>query len=93
MLLTITSNPLHSIEQRAARWILHYLDRIDGTDLRLTHRELRAMLGVRRSGITEALHSFEVRGALRRRQGRLRILERRILAELAAPTCRMPRMV
>jgi hypothetical protein len=36
-------------------------DRIDGDVLPLTHRFLSMMLGVRRSGVTDALHILEGR--------------------------------
>ena len=43
---------------RLARWLLMAHDRLDGS-LPLTHEFLSLMLGVRRAGVTEALHALE----------------------------------
>ena len=83
---TITSNLIQSIEERTARWLLMYQDRLDGDELVITHDELGAMLGVRRASITDALHSLEGRGAIRSSRGRLLILNRASLLASAGDT-------
>ena len=80
---TITSNLIQSVEERTARWLLMYQDRIDGNELVITHDELSAMLGVRRASITDALHSLEGCGHVRSSRGRLLILDRSGLLDLA----------
>lgn len=44
-----------TIEQRLARWILMCHDRVDTDDIHLTHEFIGMMLGVRRSGVTDAM--------------------------------------
>lgn len=83
---TIASNLLQSVEERTARWIMLYAERLDGDEIVLTHQELGIMLGVRRSSITDALHRLEGHGAIRGYRGRVRILDRALLARIAART-------
>jgi CRP-like cAMP-binding protein len=76
-------NVTFDIEARLARWLLMMQDRIEGTELPLTHDFLAAMLGVRRPGVTMATHVLEGTGAIRARRGRIEIRDREKLAELA----------
>ena len=76
-------NVTFGIEARLARWLLMMQDRIEGTELPLTHDFLAAMLGVRRLGVTMATHVLEGMGAIRARRGRIEIRDREKLAELA----------
>ena len=64
------------IEQRVARWIALYREAVQRDDLAITHRELADLLGVRRSGVTVALHVLEGERIIRSRRGRLQILDR-----------------
>lgn len=64
------------IEQRVARWIALYHEAVQRDDLAITHRELAELLGVRRSGVTVALHVLEGERIIRSRRGRLQILDR-----------------
>jgi CRP-like cAMP-binding protein len=80
---TAMANGRASIEQRVARWLLTASDRLETNALPLTHDLLAAALGVRRAGITVALHQLEGRHAIRSRRGRLEILSRSRLIEEA----------
>ncbi len=53
------ANGRYTIQERLARWLLMCHDRLDRDDLPLTHEFLSLMLGVGRSGVTEALHVLE----------------------------------
>ena len=58
---TAIANARAPIDQRLARWILMAHDRTSDNTLPLTHEFLSLMLGVRRAGVTEALHSLKRR--------------------------------
>jgi CRP-like cAMP-binding protein len=58
---TAIANARSHIDQRLARWILMAHDRIGDNTLPLTHEFLSLMLGVRRAGVTEAVHSLKRR--------------------------------
>lgn len=77
---TAASNAIHTIEERLARWLLMYLDRIDDEEVPLTHELMSTLLGVRRAGVTVALHRLEGEGMIRARRGRITILDRAKLA-------------
>jgi hypothetical protein len=59
-------------------------DRIDSVELPLTHDFLSIMLGVRRAGVTDALHALAGRGLLRSGRGHIVVLDRQGLKELAS---------
>lgn len=68
-------NRLHSIEQRLARWLLMASDRIGSHVLPLTQEFLAAMLGVRRSGVSEAAGELQRAGLIRYRRGEISVLD------------------
>ncbi len=76
-------NVTFNIEARLARWILMTQDRTGGDELLLTHEFLGAMLGVRRPGVTSAMHALEAMGSIRNRRGRIEVVRRDNLLELA----------
>jgi CRP-like cAMP-binding protein len=71
-----------TIPQRLARWLLMLGDRV-GDDLAVTHAELADGLGVRRAGVTVALHELEGMHCIRSRRLRIRIVDRALLANRA----------
>lgn len=83
---TIVSSLAHSIEQRMARWILMYHDRVQADEICMTHEEFRLMLGVRRSSVTEALHKLEEIQAVRSTRGSLIVRDREALLRLVGDT-------
>ena len=83
---TAVANGRSKIDERLARWLLMADDRIDGTDLSLTHDFLAMMLGVRRPGVTLALQELEHKGLIDRKRGHIVIVDREGLEELSNGT-------
>jgi CRP-like cAMP-binding protein len=77
------ANGRAKLEQRLARWLLMALDRITTDTVPLTHEFLAVMLGVRRAGITVAIHGFERRGLVTTRRGQLTVTNRRGIEQIA----------
>lgn len=75
----------HPLLPRAARWLLHVLDRSGDASLRVTHDTLAAMLGVHRPSVSLVMGELEERGAVTRvARGTLRVVDR---AQLEAESC------
>ena len=77
------SNAHQRIEARLARWLLMCHDRNDGDEIMLTHEFMAMMIAADRSGVTVSLHVLEGAGMIRSRRGRVLILDRQKLEELA----------
>ena len=73
---TALSNAQAKLEERLCRWLLMCQDRVGEDELALTHEFLATMLGVRRAGVTTAIHILEGRGLVRARRGHVTILDR-----------------
>lgn len=80
---TVLAQGRAKLEERLARWLLMSHDRAEGDDLPLTHEFLALMIGVRRAGVTTATHLLEARGVIQTTRGRLRVLDREGLEEVA----------
>lgn len=82
---TALANGRRTVEQRLARWLLMAHDRIDGDEIALTHEFLAVMLGVRRPGVTVALHVLEGEHAIKSRRNSITISDRDTLRAVAGP--------
>lgn len=87
---TALSNGSGVIGERLARWLLMCHDRIDGDELTLTHEFLGVMLGVRRSGVTDAIHLLEGVNIIRATRGKITLLDRGRLEETAGDSYGIP---
>jgi CRP-like cAMP-binding protein len=74
---TAIANARDRLDARLARWILMAHDRVRDNTLPLTHEFLSLMLGVRRAGVTEALHSLESQEFIRAGRGEIVVLNRK----------------
>ncbi|WP_183843108.1 Crp/Fnr family transcriptional regulator [Rhizobium etli] len=79
---TVLANGHAKLEERLARWLMVH-DRTDGATIWLTHEFLAVMLGVRRAGVTVALHLLEGKGLIRSTRRQIAILNRQGLIEEA----------
>jgi CRP-like cAMP-binding protein len=80
---TALANGRAKLEQRLARWLLMAHDRTTSDAVPLTHEFLAVMLGVRRAGVTVAIHGFERRGLVTTRRGQLTIVNRTGIEQIA----------
>jgi CRP-like cAMP-binding protein len=80
---TALANAQGKIEERLARWLLMAHDRLEGDDLHLTHELLAVMLGVRRAGVTTALHELEKAALISTARSCVTVLDRHGLEQSA----------
>lgn len=80
---TALANGRGKLDERLARWLLMWHDRVLEDDLLITHEFLALLLGVRRQGVTVALHELEGKGLIRSTRSHVRILDREGLQQAA----------
>jgi CRP-like cAMP-binding protein len=73
----------HSLESRAARWLMASQDRAGTDDFTLTHDFLALMLGATRPQVTLVAGALKRAGLVEYKHGRVRILDRAGLEEVA----------
>jgi CRP-like cAMP-binding protein len=78
---TTVCNGLHSVEQRACRWLLMTFDRVGHDNLRLTHEFMSVMLGVRRPTVTLIIGDLQKAGLVESKRGLIHVVNRRGLEE------------
>ncbi|AIO71006.1 Crp/Fnr family transcriptional regulator [Burkholderia oklahomensis] len=76
MAQTAVCNRHHSIDQQLCRWLLLSLDRLPSNELTMTQELIANMLGVRRSGVTEAALKLQDAGLIRYSYGHIEVLDR-----------------
>jgi CRP-like cAMP-binding protein len=89
---TALANGRFSIGQRLARWLLMADDRMDHMGLPITHDLLASMIGVRRPGVTDALHRLEGEHAIKSTRGHVAVLNRKALIDLAGGSYGFPEL-
>jgi len=78
-------NAIHSIEQRAAKWIVSAMERTnEDAIVPLTHEQLATLLGVGRSYASRVLQTFKAEATLETRRGAIVVKNR---AALQARAC------
>ena len=83
-------NATYTSEVRLARWLLMCHDRVDGDELVMTHEFVSLMLGVQRSSATLAVQALEGYRLIKAMRGRLTILDRKALEEIAGAGYGLP---
>jgi CRP-like cAMP-binding protein len=73
--VTVACNTLHPTDRRLCRWLLMTADRLQSREVPLTQEHLAIMLGVQRTTVTAALAVLENEGRIRRRRGRIELLD------------------
>lgn len=84
---TAACNTLHSVKQRACRWLLLVQDRAGGEQFQLPQAILAEMLGVRRQTISEVAGQMRRQGLIEYRRGVITIVDRRKLEASACCEC------
>jgi DNA-binding transcriptional regulator YhcF (GntR family) len=72
---TVACNTFHSIEQRAARWLLTTQDRA-GDRIELTQEALAGLLGVQRTTVNGVVRTLQQEGLLASQRGRVVVTDR-----------------
>jgi CRP-like cAMP-binding protein len=80
---TAFSNALTSVQQRLIRWLLMTHDRVPENTIPMTHDTMAFMMGIRRAGVTEALHELARKGLIALYRGAVEILNRAGLEQIA----------
>jgi CRP-like cAMP-binding protein len=73
---TALANGRGKLDERLARWLLMWHDRLRDDNLTITHEFLALLLGVRRQGVTVALHDLEGNGLIKSTRSLIKILDR-----------------
>jgi CRP-like cAMP-binding protein len=80
---TALANGRGRLSERLARWLLMWQDRLKTRHLTVTHEFLALLLGVRRQGVTLALHELEGQGLIKGKRNRITVVDRDGLLGLA----------
>lgn len=72
---TAACNAAHSIEQRAAKWIIAAQEHLGTEEIPLTHEQLASMLGVSRSYASRVIQMLKARRILATRRGAIVVLD------------------
>lgn len=79
----VACNAVHTIEQRAAKWLLAARDRTGSDEIAVSQEELAAMLGVGRSYVSRVMGALRATGAVESGRRRLRIADDAALERLS----------
>jgi CRP-like cAMP-binding protein len=86
VLQSVACNALHALEPRLCRWLLHFHDRADGSEIRLTQAMLSEMLGVQRTTVSAVAAVLQAKGVIKTLRGRIVVRHRERLEALSC-TC------
>jgi hypothetical protein len=69
-------NALHTVEQRACRWLLATHDRAGRESFKLTQEAFADFLGVQRTTVAAVANLLQSRGLIRYRYGQVEVIDR-----------------
>jgi CRP-like cAMP-binding protein len=75
LMQSVACNLFHSIDQRAARWLLIAQDR-SGDRLKMTQEELAKLLGAQRTTVNAVARAFQDEGLIDTRRGSIEVTDR-----------------
>ncbi|MCJ2137367.1 Crp/Fnr family transcriptional regulator [Methylobacterium sp. J-026] len=87
---TAYANAKGSTTVRLARWLLMCQDRSDDDEITVTQEFMALMLGIERPGVTIAMQVLQKAGLVVGRRGRVQIIDRDGLLDLAGDTYGLP---
>jgi CRP-like cAMP-binding protein len=79
MVQTAACNKHHSLDQQLCRWLLLSLDRLQGTEMRMTRTLIANMLGVASAVAHAGVLKLQVAGLVDYKAGRIRVRDRNAL--------------
>ena len=82
--IAVVCNRLHSADQRLARWLLTASARTESSRLSLSQETIAASLGIRRTGVSEAMSRLAKSGAVRCQRNLVVIVDK---TKLASRSC------
>ncbi|HWJ72542.1 MAG TPA: Crp/Fnr family transcriptional regulator [Kaistia sp.] len=80
---SVACNAAHSIEQRAAKWLVSAMDRTNDASLPMTQEQLAGMLGVGRSYVSRVIQTLKHRRLIETQRGVLTVVNPHGLSHLA----------
>jgi CRP-like cAMP-binding protein len=80
---TAACNGSHIVAERLARWLLMCHDRVPGDEMKLTQEFIGQMLGIRRSGVSEAAIVLQTLELISYSRGHITIINREGLQDFA----------
>jgi CRP-like cAMP-binding protein len=82
---TALCNALHEVGQRLARWLLFSQDRVDRSDLPLTHEFLSRMLATNRATVSLNAELLKKSGIIAYSRGKIQVVDRKALEAVSCP--------
>lgn len=80
---SIACNATHTIEQRAAKWLVAATERIGRNDITMTQEQLASMMGIGRSYASRVVQRFKADGLVRTRRGGIEVVDPKHLEQRA----------
>lgn len=73
---SIACNAIHTIEQRAAKWLTAAVERTGNSDITMTQEQLASMMGIGRSYASRVIQKFKRDHLVKTRRGGIEVLDR-----------------